>query len=208
MTRSFAAAAFALALLLAPIGVTGQDRPALPPGALERAVQSSWPNVPAELRARLDQDETLKVCSEHRNRPPQAVADAVAARERARIVLPASGRLMGDWRRGEQGALSGYGLRMGDNDPRRQNGGNCYACHALAPSEISFGTLGPPLTGYGKLRGAEPQTQREVYERIFNIQASVPCSNMPRFGANGVLTPEQIADYVAFLLDPESPVNR
>jgi sulfur-oxidizing protein SoxX len=33
---------------------------------------------------------------------------------------------------------------------------------------------------------------------------------MPRFG-NGeghLLTPEQIADIVAFLLDPESPVNQ
>jgi sulfur-oxidizing protein SoxX len=31
---------------------------------------------------------------------------------------------------------------------------------------------------------------------------------MPRFGHNKVLTPEQIKDYVAYLLDPASPVNK
>jgi len=31
---------------------------------------------------------------------------------------------------------------------------------------------------------------------------------MPRFGHNGWLTPEQVADLVAFLLDAESPVNK
>ena len=31
---------------------------------------------------------------------------------------------------------------------------------------------------------------------------------MPRFGANGVLTREQIGDVMAYLLDPQSPVNR
>jgi sulfur-oxidizing protein SoxX len=31
---------------------------------------------------------------------------------------------------------------------------------------------------------------------------------MPRLGANGFLTPEQIAHVVAYLVDPQSPVNR
>jgi hypothetical protein len=31
---------------------------------------------------------------------------------------------------------------------------------------------------------------------------------LPRFGHNGVLTPEQIAHLVALLLDPTSEVNR
>jgi sulfur-oxidizing protein SoxX len=31
---------------------------------------------------------------------------------------------------------------------------------------------------------------------------------MPRFGANGVLSEQQIKDLVAFLFDPESPVNK
>jgi sulfur-oxidizing protein SoxX len=31
---------------------------------------------------------------------------------------------------------------------------------------------------------------------------------MPRFGTSGTLTPEQIKDFVALLLDPASPVNQ
>jgi sulfur-oxidizing protein SoxX len=31
---------------------------------------------------------------------------------------------------------------------------------------------------------------------------------MPRFGHNGVLSEEQIKDVVAYLFDPESPVNK
>jgi sulfur-oxidizing protein SoxX len=34
------------------------------------------------------------------------------------------------------------------------------------------------------------------------------CSNMPRFGVNKVLSEQQIKDIVAFLFDPESPVNK
>jgi len=49
---------------------------------------------------------------------------------------------------------------------------------------------------------------KRTYEQIFNVQAFYPCSMMPRFGHNGWLTPQQIADAVAFLLDPQSPVNK
>ena len=31
---------------------------------------------------------------------------------------------------------------------------------------------------------------------------------MPRFGAQGILTQQQLKDIMAFLLDPESPVNQ
>ena len=33
------------------------------------------------------------------------------------------------------------------------NGGNCYNCHQIDKKEISFGTIGPSLYQYGKLRG-------------------------------------------------------
>jgi sulfur-oxidizing protein SoxX len=33
------------------------------------------------------------------------------------------------------------------------NGGNCYNCHQISKQEISFGTIGPSLYNYGKLRG-------------------------------------------------------
>jgi len=173
---------------------------------LEQAVAASWPNLNPELQARLDQDETMRICSASRNAPPPEVAQAIVAREKASIVYPMSGKFTGDWKAGESGALSGYGFRMRD-DPKKPAGGNCYACHQLAPAEISYGTLGPSLLGYGQIKGNTPEAQKEVYERIFNPHSVLACSNMPRFGHNKVLTPEQITDYVAFLLDPNSPVN-
>lgn len=174
---------------------------------VDAAVAASWPKLSPEMQARIDQDETIRACSEYRNKPSDEAAKAITARERAAIVYPADGKFMGDWKKGEKGALSGYGYRMGD-DPKRDAGGNCYACHQLSAAEISYGTLGPSLLGYASVKGNTPEAQKEVYEKIYNAQAVTPCSNMPRFGHNKVLSPEQIMDYVAFLLDPGSPVNK
>ncbi len=68
------------------------------------------------------------------------------------MVYPGDGNLIGDWKNGEKLAQSGYGGRFTDTDKTRENGGNCYACHQLAASEIAYGTLGPSLLGYGKAR--------------------------------------------------------
>lgn len=156
----------------------------------------------------LSNGEAMRACSAARNQPTAGMAGALEARERATIRLPAESVYMDDWRRGKAGAQSGCGLRMGDNDPHRTNGGNCYACHQLTKAELSFGTLGPSLLGYGRQQGASPEGQRVVYEKIYNPHAAFPCSTMPRFGSNGVLTIEQIKDFVVLLLDPESPVTR
>jgi sulfur-oxidizing protein SoxX len=43
---------------------------------------------------------------------------------------------------------------------------------------------------------------------MYNPHASFPCSLMPRFGSNKVLTIDQIKDLVALLMSPESPVNK
>jgi sulfur-oxidizing protein SoxX len=151
------------------------------------------------------QDEVQRLCSEHRNAPPAPVAEAIVRFQRAAIRYPAS--LSGDWREGKRIAEDFTGLRYGD--PRGQpNGGNCYACHQLEAQEIAYGTLGPSLAGYGKSRGWGVAAQRLVYERIYNAQVFTACSAMPRFGHNGVLTPEEVAHLVALLLDPISPVNR
>lgn len=195
------------ALSLGLIGTALAQDKAVSPAVLEKAVSQSWPKLPPELQARMEQDETARECTTHRNNPPRKVADAIIAREKTSIVYPADDKFMGDWKAGEKGALSGYGFRMGD-DPKRAVGGNCYACHQMTKAEISYGTLGPSLLGYGKAKGNTPQTQKEVYEKIADPQSVLACSNMPRFGHNKVLTPEQIRDYVAYLLDPQSPVNR
>lgn len=174
----------------------------------EDAVKSAFAGGDAKILARvLAQDEVQLLCSEHRDSPPAALAAPVMAAQRAAIVYPASGRLMGDWREGKKIAENTGGLRY-DDKPGEPSGGNCYACHQLAPAEIVYGTLGPSLAGYGKARGAGAAAQRHAYERIYNAQAFAACSAMPRFGHNGVLTPEQIAHLVALLLDPASEVNR
>lgn len=68
--------------------------------------------------------------------------------------------------------------------------------------------MGPSLIGYGALRGTGEDIVKYTYEKLYNAQAFVACSNMPRLGHNGVLKPEQVADITAYLLSPESPVNQ
>ena len=154
------------------------------------------------------QDETQKVCSQYRNAPPKEVADAIVAREKASIQYPPDGKLMGDWKKGERLAQSGYGGRFTDYPPRQENGGNCYACHQLEKKELSFGTLGPSLQEYGKNRRFAEAEIKAVYERIYNPHAAIACANMPRMGASKFLTIEQIKDLVAYVMSPESPVNK
>ena len=127
--------------------------------------------------------------------------------ELATIKYPADGKLVGDWKAGEVIAQSGVGKQFND-DPARPSGANCYACHQLSPQELSFGTIGPSLLGFGKLRGNSPEIQKYTYGKIYNSEAYSACSNMPRFGHNQILTEAQITHLVALLLDPESPVNK
>jgi sulfur-oxidizing protein SoxX len=115
--------------------------------------------------------------------------------------------MLGDWKAGEAIAQSGVGKQFND-DPSKPNGANCYACHQLAPQELAFGTIGPSLMGYGKLRGNTSDIQKYTYAKIYNSEAFNACSNMPRFGHNGILTEKQMKDVVALLLDPASPVNK
>ena len=176
--------------------------------AVDNAIKASWTRAAPEWQARLVQDETQKVCSQYRNVPPKAVADAILAREKAAIQYPPDGKLMGDWKKGEKLAQSGYGGRFTDYPPRAENGGNCYACHQLEKKELSFGTLGPSLLQYGKDRKFREAEIKAVYERIYNPQAAIPCANMPRMGSNKFLTIEQITHLVAYVMSPESPVNK
>jgi sulfur-oxidizing protein SoxX len=176
--------------------------------SVDDVIKSSWATATPEWQARLSQDETQRVCSQHRNAPPPGLADAMLAREKATIKYPADGKLMGDWKKGEQLAQSGYGGRFTDYPPRTANGGNCYACHQMDSKELSFGTLGPSLREYGKIRKYSADEVKAVYDRIFNPHAVIPCANMPRMGASGFLTIDQIKDLVAFVMSPESPVNK
>ncbi len=156
---------------------------------------------------RLKQDEVQALCSKHAGELPKDASDAIEKAQQATLRYPSSGKMMGDWREGQRIAQSGAGRQFTD-DPARPAGGSCYNCHQLAPQELSFGTIGPSLYQFGKLRGSSEAIQKYTYGKIYNSEAFSACSNMPRFGHNGVLTEEQITHLVALLLDPESPVNK
>ena len=157
---------------------------------------------------RLNQDDPQAVCSVPPDtKIPKETLDRIEKAQLATVKFPADGKLLGDWREGERIAQSGVGMQFSDN-PTAPSGANCYACHQISPQEISFGTIGPPLIGYGKLRGASKAIQEYTYGKIYNPQAYSACSSMPRFGHNRILTEEQIKHVAALLLDPESPVNK
>ena len=197
-----------IVLALSAVRLLAQEAPAHEAAKAATAIEAAFPTAPADWQSRLVPDDTMRACSAYRNSPPKAVAEAVAQRARAVIAYPADGRLLGDWQRGEAIAQSGYGLRFTDSPPRAPNGGNCYACHRLGPQELSYGTLGPSLLAYGRARQFGAADAKAAYEKIYDSQAGFPCSNMPRFGANKILTVEQIKDLVALLMSPDSPVNK
>lgn len=159
---------------------------------------------------RLDQDEVQKACTkyaEQGGKVPDAEAKRIEEAQLAAIRYPADGRYLGDWKAGEKIAQTGRGKQWSD-DPKKPGGGNCYACHQLSREELSYGTIGPSLYHFGRTRGFGADMQKYAYGKVYNPQAFVACSSMPRFGAHGILTEEQIRDVVALLLDPHSPVNQ
>jgi L-cysteine S-thiosulfotransferase len=156
---------------------------------------------------RLDQDETQRLCSEYAGRAlPAPIAERIQQANLATIRYPADGKLAGDWKSGEKIAQSGQGFQYSD-DPKKPAGANCYACHQLTPQELSYGTIGPSLYRFGKLRGYSEDTRRYAWQKVYNAEAFAACSNMPRFGQHHILTEQQIRDVVALLVDPASPVN-
>jgi len=154
---------------------------------------------------RVVQDGIQRVCTETHDQPPAELAKRLEADQMKTIALP-QGSLIGDWKSGERIAQNGRGMQWTDA-PGTPNGGSCYNCHQLSPKEISFGTIGPSLAGFGTKRGSGPEVQRYVYGKIYNAKAYNACSQMPRLGYSGTLTEQQIKDLVGLLLDPASPVN-
>jgi sulfur-oxidizing protein SoxX len=196
-----------LATSLAAFAGDTPTEPSVATDVVEAYVKGMWPEVQPGWDSRLVQDETQSACSRYRNNPPDAEANAIMERETKSIVYPADGAVIGDWKEGEKIAQNGRGGQFSDK-PDTVNGGNCYACHQLAKSELAFGTLGPSLSEYGKLREFSPDAAKAAYAKIYNAQSTFACSNMPRFGAHKFLTEQQIKDVVAYLFDPDSPVNK
>ncbi len=184
-----------------------QDAPSIDKARVDEAIAAGFARAPDDWKPRLTPDETMEQCNASRNNPPDNVFEEIRKRAEASIKYPDDGVLMGDWKKGEALAQSGYGMRFTDYPAARENGGNCYACHQLTRTEVSYGTLGPSLLGYGKLRDFSDEAVKAAYEKLYNPHAAFPCSMMPRFGVNAVLTIDQIKDIVALLMDRESPVN-
>lgn len=192
----------------APVGAQAKIDPARVDAVVRDGLKGFSSAPPEVWQPRLTPDDTDRLCSAANNAPAKGVADAIEKREKAAIQYPADGKFVGDWKKGEALAQSGYGLRFTDYPSNRPNGGNCYACHQLSAAEVSYGTIGPPLLHYGKLRDYKEADVKAAYEKIYNSQASFACSLMPRFGHNKVLDIEQIKDLVALLMSPDSPVNK
>jgi sulfur-oxidizing protein SoxX len=177
------------------------------PALVDAYIKSTFGKAPPEWQARIAPDETLKTCNAFHNDVPSAEADKITKRELARVVYPADGKFLGNWKEGAKIANNGRGGQFSD-PPGTIAGGNCYACHQMEQKEVSYGTLGPSLTNYGKDRKYDPAEIKNAYTKVYDSQAILACSNMPRFGVNQVLSEQQIKDIVAFLFDPESPINK
>ncbi|MBN9449608.1 MAG: sulfur oxidation c-type cytochrome SoxX [Bosea sp.] len=193
------------ALLLSAGAALADERPSQ--AVIDAYLAATFGKAPPEWQARIKPDESLAVCNTTRNTPSSAESEAMLKRESARVSYPADGKFLGDWKKGYQVANNGRGGQFSDA-PNTVSGGNCFACHQLDPKEVSYGTLGPSLAAYGKDRKYDPETIKDAYTKIYNSMAVVPCSNMPRFGVNKVLDEQQIKDVMAYLFDPESPVNK
>ena len=205
-------AAALLAACAAPMP-TSAELDKLTQGIIDRSFR-------AEGQAKLDRlnpDEDNRLCAEaDRTGVPldAKVAEAIEARNMKTIKAPADGKYLGDFKEGEKVAQSGAGKTWTDAQGSA-NGGNCYNCHQISKEELSFGTLGPSLYNYGKIRGVTNPNSAEAkpiveytWGKIQNARAYNACSNMPRFSHKGILTEAQIKHVMALLLDPASPVNK
>jgi sulfur-oxidizing protein SoxX len=179
------------------------------------AIKASFRDQGIAKVDRLDQDLGQQACSSA-SPPSPEVAKEIEQQALASVRWPAGGRYIGDWREGEKLAQNGRGLTWTDASAApKDNGGSCYNCHQIEKKEISFGTIGPSLWNYGKLRGvkdaADPASMPVVqytWGKLWNSKAYVACSNMPRFGHMGLLDENQLRNLMALLLDPKSPVNQ
>jgi sulfur-oxidizing protein SoxX len=172
------------------------------------AMRASFEAKKQAAMERVEQDETQALCTAHAPGPlPAAVAARIRSTNQATIKPPRDGKYLGDHERGEAIAQRGTGLQWSD-DPAEPAGGNCYACHELAASEIAYGTIGPSLRHYGKLRGESTAVLEYTWAKLYNSNVHMPCSTMPRFGHRGILTEQQLQDVMAFLFDPASAVNQ
>jgi sulfur-oxidizing protein SoxX len=183
----------------------------------DQVTQSSFQAKGQAGLDRLQQDEANRLCSaaDVAGQPlDDKAAQAIEAANLKTVKWPADGKFLGDWKSGEKLAQSGRGLTWSDK-AGSDNGGNCYNCHQITKEEISYGTIGPSLYHYGKLRGVtdpnSPAAKAVVeytWVKLWNARAYNACSQMPRVGHNAILNEAELKDVMALLLDPASPANK
>ena len=180
------------------------------PEETQKVVKSSFRERGIAKLDRLNQSELQAACSETAAAGTELSKEVRARLEKqalATVKLPPDGVYLGDFKQGERIAQTGVGLQWSDND-KTVAGGNCYACHEIAPQEIAYGNIGPSLKGYRKLRGDSQAVVAYTWGKLWNSHAYNACSQMPRYGDANILTPAQLKDLMALLLDPNSPVNK
>lgn len=208
----------AAAALLAGCGTGGGARSAAEYDKMTaEVVKASFVERGIAKLDRLEQDEARKACweSEVTGKPlDPKVEKAIEEAALKSVKWPSDGKFLGDWKQGETIAQSGRGLTWTD-DEKVVNGGNCYNCHQIDKKEISYGTLGPSLWNYGKMRGVtnpdDPAAKPIIeytWAKIWNSRAYNACTKMPSAGHKGILNEQQIKHIMALLLDPKSPVNQ
>ncbi len=205
---------FSLATMAVVAGCAGVGRSPDLDADFAAMMKSSFRDQGIAKTDRLQQDLGQAACSSDKPPPPE-VAKRVEAEALATIQWPSGGQYFGNWTAGEKLAQSGRGMTWSDKSTdTKNNGGQCYNCHQIDKKEISFGTIGPSLYNYGKIRGVKTLTDpssatviQYTWGKLWNSKAYVACSNMPRFGHMKLLDEAQIRDVMSLLLDPNSPVN-
>ncbi|MFN3571084.1 MAG: sulfur oxidation c-type cytochrome SoxX [Polaromonas sp.] len=183
--------------------------------ATQKVIKSSFRDQGIAKTSWLDQDASNKSCSEAQGAALDAkLAKAIEEANLKTVKMPSDGKFIGDWKEGEKIAQNGRGMTWSDQ-PGTANGGSCYNCHQISKEELSFGSIGPSLYNYGKLRGVSNPAAAEskpivdyTWGKLWNAKAYNACSGMPRFGHAGILNEAQMRHVMALLLDPQSPVNK
>lgn len=214
MKKTYKLAAVLAATMLLTSCATGPS-PQDVAAATEKVVKSSFRDQGIAKTTWLDQDASNKACSEAQGKPlDEKLAKAIEEANLKTVKMPSDGKFIGDWREGEKIAQNGRGMTWSDA-AGSPNGGSCYNCHQISKEELSFGSIGPSLYNYGKLRGvADPAAAASkpivdyTWGKLWNSKGYNACSGMPRFGHAGILTESQLRHVMALLLDPASPVNK
>jgi sulfur-oxidizing protein SoxX len=183
--------------------------------ATQQVLKSSFSEQGIAKMDRLAPDASNQACSEAAGKPlDEKLAKSIEEANMKTVKLPSDGKYLGSWAEGEKIAQNGRGLTWTDK-PGEANGGSCYNCHQISKAELSFGSIGPSLYNYGKLRGVSDPASAEskpivdyTWGKLWNAKAYNACSDMPRFGHAAILNEQQIRDVMALLLDPNSPVNK